>query len=132
MVVQFHKITGIKVEKKNTGAYNAKGDRERERILDEEMTQLEGFQLKSELGAVSRRFGDYSCVDCANSTNLSQTFLSLLKKELFVVVGQDLTRELSRAFCQISCGAACSIPQAAEFPDFLRQIGPLDSKYHLI
>ena len=58
MVVQFHKITGIKVEKKNTGAYNAKGDRERERILDEEMTQLEGFQLKSELGAVSRRFGD--------------------------------------------------------------------------
>ena len=33
-------------------------ERERERILDEEMTKLEGFQLKSELGAVSRRFGD--------------------------------------------------------------------------
>ena len=32
MVVQFHKITGIKVEKKNTGAYNAEGEREREDI----------------------------------------------------------------------------------------------------
>ena len=31
MVVQFHKITGIKVEKRKTGAYNAKGGRERER-----------------------------------------------------------------------------------------------------
>ena len=98
-------------------------------------SQLSAFELTSlfddydatrashttKLRGAGDRNGDYSCVDCANSTNLSQTFLSLVKKELFfVVVGPDLTRELSRAFCQISCGAACSIPQAAEFPDILK------------